>query len=195
MACLAVGSIILTIPGVAPRRRAVRPPGVVDEDEFLSLCIRCMRCIDSCPSGGLRPMSLSDGLANVGSPELSGYCIIFLELLNPSPEKNAGWKESGGEGNPCNKCIMSCPTGALKPVNISGLKMGVAEIDRSRCLSWRGESCTRCFDICPLNAVRVDRRGRPKIIWEKCIGCGQCRYICPVDPPAIQINPVGVSKP
>ena len=53
-------------------------------------------------------------------------------------------------------------------------------IDASRCLKMRfcDSSCRRCIDICPHNAVSVDRE--LKIDPEKCHGCLLCTSVCPV---------------
>ena len=35
--------------------RVIRPPGSVDEKEFLERCIKCDQCINVCPTNVLQP--------------------------------------------------------------------------------------------------------------------------------------------
>ncbi len=46
----------------------LRPPGALPEDDFLSTCIRCLRCVDACPNHALT--SLPQGAAGGGTPTL-----------------------------------------------------------------------------------------------------------------------------
>ncbi|HFC49639.1 MAG TPA: ferredoxin [Thermofilum sp.] len=40
--------------------------------------------------------------------------------------------------------------------------------------------CNVCASKCPSNAVKVEGlRGKPKIDWERCTGCGVCVGFCP----------------
>jgi len=73
--------------------------------------------------------------------------------------------------------------------------MGLARIDRSRCIPWvHGENCIVCEEHCPVpgKAVKfdegeVDVPGKgivkaklPYVKEEKCTGCGICETKCPV---------------
>jgi ferredoxin len=73
--------------------------------------------------------------------------------------------------------------------------MGLARIDRSRCLPWAHNiPCIVCEEACPvphkaiwLEEVEVrNARGeeiliqRPSVVKELCIGCGICEYQCPM---------------
>jgi NAD-dependent dihydropyrimidine dehydrogenase PreA subunit len=92
----------------------------------------------------------------------------------------------------CNVCGEVCPTGALQPFTMEekpALQMGLAEIDRDLCLSWRrgGEyrHCLVCDEVCPYGAATAVQRGRrlrPVVIADKCTGCGQCENRCPATP-------------
>ena len=41
--------------------QVIRPPGAVEEDEFLSRCIRCARCSDACPSQAIVMFTEANG--------------------------------------------------------------------------------------------------------------------------------------
>jgi len=72
----------------------IRPPGSVDEDEFLSLCIRCGECMKVCKTNGLHPVLLEAGTEGIWTPKLIpriGYCDYGCVL-----------------------CTRVCPSGAIK---------------------------------------------------------------------------------
>lgn len=136
----------------------LRPPGALPENEFLSKCIRCQKCLQVCPTKVLVPTSLSHGIIAVNTPAVSfrrGYC------------------------NSCLKCSEVCPTGALVPVTKETLDIGTAAIIEKDCVAWDWTGCTVCVDNCPLKAIYLDEHKRPVVIPEKCNGCGICELKCP----------------
>ena len=50
------------------------------------------------------------------------------------------------------------------------------EIDKGVCIV-----CSKCEDICPVDAIRGDEEQKYEIDPELCIDCGECAEICPVD--------------
>lgn len=46
--------------------------------------------------------------------------------------------------------------------------------------------CGTCVQLCPVNAISFDEDGKAKIDQEKCIKCGTCEASCPVS--AIKID-------
>jgi len=46
-------------------------------------------------------------------------------------------------------------------------------------------TCGSCVSICPVNAIKIEK-GKAKINPKKCIKCGSCSQFCPVN--AITIN-------
>ncbi len=46
--------------------------------------------------------------------------------------------------------------------------------------------CGSCISICPVEAIDFDDDGKAKIDPNKCIKCGSCEATCPVE--AIKIN-------
>jgi len=46
-------------------------------------------------------------------------------------------------------------------------------------------TCGACVSICPVNAIKIEK-GKAKINPKKCIKCGSCAQFCPVN--AIKIE-------
>jgi len=141
--------------------KVLRPPGALPEPDFTAVCNRCGRCVQVCPSNALRPMPITDGLANFETP-----CII--------PRKN--------RCDLCLACQKVCPTGAIAQVPLGKIRMGKAVIDQSRCIAWNdGKMCYICGEQCPVLAITADEHHRPAVLSDKCVGCGSCENACPVN--------------
>ena len=87
------------------------------------------------------------------------------------------------------KCPDVCPTGALAPLDIREVKIGVAEIDKELCYAYQGDVCRSCWLNCPLidEALFMEDFQLPVVNPDKCVGCGICEYACVLDEPAIKI--------
>jgi MauM/NapG family ferredoxin protein len=147
--------------------KLIRPPGVVDEEEFLAKCIRCGQCVKACSSKALHPATLAAGWDAFGTPVLVGalgYCDYD-----------------------CHACGQVCPSGAIPPLDLATKQqqvMGTAHVIQDLCIS-----CKLCFEICPIEdtllTVEVTRNRRqvliPEVVADKCIGCGRCESVCPVE--------------
>lgn len=75
----------------APR---LRPPGALDEKDFLSSCIKCGQCVQVCPVQAIRLADLIDGFG-VGVPYIDAReqaCDFSCDAV---------------------QCILACPTGSL----------------------------------------------------------------------------------
>ncbi|MCP4705059.1 MAG: 4Fe-4S dicluster domain-containing protein [candidate division Zixibacteria bacterium] len=177
----------------------IRPPGSVEEKDFLTRCIRCGQCMRVCPNNALHPTFMESGLEGLWSPTMIpkiGYC-------EPT----------------CTLCGQVCPTGAIleltqkdkvgdedSPPN----RIGTAFFDRGRCLPWAmGKPCIVCEEWCPTSPKAIylkeetvlDSEGkevlvkRPYIDPALCTGCGACEYACPVmDKRAVYVTSVGESR-
>lgn len=171
----------------------VRPPGSLAEDEFLDKCIRCGECIKVCPTNVVQSLMLEAGLEGLWTPVLKtelGYCEYK-----------------------CNMCTQVCPTEAIKKLTLEEkqkVKIGLAYIDKNRCLPWAyARPCQVCGEHCPLpvkaiyleEVTVINASGKkltvnqPHVNAELCIGCGICEIKCPVsDDAAIRVTSVGETR-
>jgi len=151
----------------------LRPPGSQREDIFLASCIRCGKCAQACPYRAIKVATLFDGLIMMGTPYIKARetpCYV------------------------CMKCPPVCPSGALdRKLQKKDVLMGTAGLDKKTCLPWQGTLCRSCYENCPIfdEAIVMDDQLRPVINEKKCIGCGICENVCPVDPAAITVKARG----
>jgi polyferredoxin len=173
--------------------KLIRPPGSLEEKEFLRKCIKCGECMKVCITNGLQPTFLEAGFEGMWSPVLVpkiGYCEFR-----------------------CTLCGQVCPTGAIQELPLEKkmeVKLGLAMIDKSRCLPYaHATPCIVCEEVCPTPKKAVwfeenivkDREGKespmkqPRVDLELCIGCGICETKCPVmTQPAIYVTSIGESR-
>lgn len=163
--------------------RVVRPPGAVPEQEFLMKCTRCGACIGACLTGGLQHSFLEGGIEGIWTPKLVG--------------------RAGGCEWECNLCGKVCHSRAIRYLPLEEkkkAKMGTAEIDTDLCLAWQEERlCYICDEICPAGAVEFkagegESIEKPKVLPDKCTGCGLCEWKCPTAPAAIYVIPKGAVR-
>ncbi|PKN35395.1 MAG: (4Fe-4S)-binding protein [Deltaproteobacteria bacterium HGW-Deltaproteobacteria-19] len=199
IAAAAAGVAAVPLLRIGPTRagqadpRLIRPPGSLEEREFLRRCVKCGECMKVCITGGLQPALTEAAPEGIWSPVLVprvGYCEYR-----------------------CTLCGQVCPTGAirsLKPAEKPDVKIGLAMIDPGRCLPWaHAVPCIVCEEVCPTpkkavlleEVVVKDRDGRPvtvkqpRVDLDRCIGCGICENRCPVlGKPAIYVLSVGESR-
>ncbi|GAB4384818.1 MAG: hypothetical protein Kow0022_08600 [Phycisphaerales bacterium] len=151
----------------------LRPPGALDESNFLAACIRCGQCVQVCPKDVLRLTDLDAGRA-AATP-------FFIASDNPC---------NLCQGLESMRCIDTCPTGALLPVAREDVAIGKAFLHRGRCLAYNGTVCRACWHACPFPdaAITFDERLRPRVQHSACVGCGLCEHACPADPKAITVS-------
>jgi ferredoxin-type protein NapG len=214
-----LGIVLAGGVGLSPYLNAqemrLRPPGAVDEHEFLGLCIKCGQCLQVCPYHSIE-------LADWGKGHGMGTPYIDASV-------RGCWACKGVP------CVLACPTGALahdceKPEDIT---MGIAVLEfPDTCLaitntplpkgfsnkmtkftasvnnvtqneldilkkleSFEGKQCTLCADMCPIpspmsaiSMVSDKDGGRRPEIYDGCIGCGACEEVCPTTKPSIIVK-------
>lgn len=148
----------------------LRPPGALPEKEFIKRCIKCNKCAQICPYFSIR-MAHAEWGRSMGTPMIFSRDIPCYV---------------------CMKCPPVCPTGALQNnvVNKEEVKMGIARINEEKCLPYNGIICRACFENCPIfrGAIILEDELLPKVIADKCIGCGICERVCPVEGSAIIVE-------
>ncbi len=202
---MAIVPLLRSTPGFSVERheRLLRPPGALDEGDFLSRCIRCGECMKVCPNNALHPALTEAGLEGLWTPVLIpriGYCETSCVLCSQACPTGAIWeitsKEKGWAAEPA--------------VDTKPIRLGTAFYDRGRCLPWAmATECIVCEEWCPTSpkaiylrpAEVVDAGGRAKQVRQpylepaRCVGCGACEYACPVqDRPAVYVTSVGESR-
>lgn len=156
----------------AEKAHAPVPVGAGSSAAFRRKCVGCLKCVDACPSGILRP---SSSPSHFGRPALDfryGWC---------RPE--------------CNRCAGACPAGAIRVLRNAeekkALHTGLAVWHPERCLAANGRDvCHACERHCPVKAITLvawegapaDAPKVPRIDADRCIGCGACEHYCPARP-------------
>jgi MauM/NapG family ferredoxin protein len=181
----AAGCTWVALPGAgdaASGDAPLRPPGALVEEEFLSRCIRCLRCAEACPNNAI---VIHDG---ADSRQLQGTPIIHAR-------RQACMLCNKIEG-PYLRCTEVCPSGALQVVRRNAAEvqqrvaMGKAEIDEKLCYSYNNWSCGACYRACPFPGVAMSLGlwEKPAVIAEGCVGCGLCERSCIRYPHAIRVK-------
>jgi ferredoxin len=215
LASAAAGAAIIPVSRIADvidanyDHRVIRPPGSVEEREFLERCIRCAECMKVCPNNALHPAFFESGVEGLWTPVLIpriGYCE-----------------------HSCVLCGQVCPTGAIQKITEEqklgigqkAISIGTAFYDQGRCLPWAmSVPCIVCEEFCPtspkaiwVEEVDIPKREpfatedgkepkmtsvhvqRPHVDPALCIGCGACEKVCPVqDKPAVYVTSVGETR-
>lgn len=156
---------------VPHRDTPLTPPGSDSARNMQKHCTACQLCVSACPNNVLRP-SLDP--MRLMQPEMSferGFC---------RPE--------------CNRCSQVCPTGAIRsilPEDKTAIRIGRAVWIEKNCIPvTKGDKCGICARSCEAKAILMvdytNADGRkvkvPTIDAERCIGCGECEYLCPARP-------------
>ena len=181
----------------------IRPPGSVEESDFLAKCIKCDQCINSCPTNVLQPASFSEGGIEALWTPVMKFRIGHCQLK-------------------CTMCSEVCPTGAIKKITVEEklgkgdydetgpIRLGTAFFDIGRCLPHAMEiPCVVCEEVCPTSPKAIQTKdseakdvygniivlNKPFMVPDLCIGCGICETECPIkDSRAVYVTAVGESR-
>lgn len=183
--------------------KLIRPPGSVEESDFLAKCIKCDQCINACPTNVLQPATFQEGgIESIWTPVMNfkiGHCQLK-----------------------CNLCSEVCPTGAIRKITVEEklgkgryaeqgpIRLGTAFFDKGRCLPHAMEiPCVVCEEVCPTSPKAIQTKdeevkdvygnivvlNKPFVVPDLCIGCGICETECPVkDQRAVYVTAVGESR-
>lgn len=216
-ALLGGGVVAAAMAGWLPILRAhamrLRPPGALDESQFLASCIKCGQCVQVCPVKAIKLSDIDEGFG-MGVPHIDARaqaCDFSCDAV---------------------QCILACPTGALTHTlsKKEEVRMGLARLDKPEaCLARQGlgfkgaardkgihryaevdrwkpipiadhpydlDLCDLCVRECPIEgAIKlvpmstdpIDKRRTPEVT-QNCVGCGMCEMICPTEPAAIVVG-------
>ena len=178
---------------VTANKLMLRPPGALDEEDFLATCIKCGMCVEACP-------------------------FDTLTLAKPGSNKPLGTPYFEPREVPCYMCpdipcVPVCPTNALditkvttnNELDINVSQMGVAIVDTKNCIAFWGIQCDACYRACPLMDKAIyleyeknERTGKhafmkPIVDSDFCTGCGLCEHACVTKEAAIIILPRDVA--
>ncbi len=119
-------SLLGFIPVLGRWVQRLRPPGALQEEQFLAACIKCGQCVQVCPVAAIRLADLDEGFG-VGVPYIDARaqaCDFSCDGL---------------------QCVLACPTGALThALNYSHeTRMGIAQVvSPGSCLAVQGKGFT-----------------------------------------------------
>ncbi len=181
----------------------IRPPGSVEEEQFLAKCVKCGQCLNACPTNVLQPATFEEaGVEGLWTPVMN-YNLGHCQLK-------------------CTLCSEVCPTGAIRKVTVEEklgkgrfaeqgpIRLGTAFYDHGRCLPHAMEiPCVVCEEVCPVSPKAIQTHdvevkdafgklvvlNKPFVVPDLCIGCGICQHECPVsDLRAVRVGPIGESR-
>ena len=187
----------------------LRPPGALEEDDFLKTCIKCGLCAEACVN---RPQNVDkEGNKKPGT----------IKMAKAEDSVTIGTPFFIPRDVPCYMCedipcVPVCPTGALditkvtnpktQELDIRQMDMGVAVVDVHSCIAFWGLQCDACYRACPLldEAIRLEynrnsRTGKhaflePVVNPDVCTGCGLCEKACVTEKAAIFVLPREVAQ-
>ena len=160
------------MPVLGQWRKRIRPPGALQEDDFLSACIKCGQCVQVCPVEAIKLADIDEGFG-IGVPYIDARkqaCDFSCDGL---------------------QCVLACPTGALThfvdyPAQVN---MGVARLDKPKtCLAvlgeeFKGKTRSNANFTGVLRFAEIDR-WNPVPLVDQAFDlemCDLCVQLCPIE--------------
>jgi ferredoxin-type protein NapG len=115
-------SLLGYVPVITGKSNRLRPPGALEEAEFLASCIKCGQCVQVCPVEAIKLAHMLDGFG-IGVPYINARkqaCDFSCDAV---------------------QCVLACPTGALSHHidKKEQVRMGFARLARpDLCLARKG---------------------------------------------------------
>jgi len=167
----------------------IRPPGSVEESDFLRKCIKCDQCINACPTNVLQPATWQEGgIESLWTPVMK-FTIGHCQLK-------------------CTMCSEVCPTGAIRRITAEE-KLGKGPYEEQGPIRLGTAFCVVCEEVCPTSPKAIQTKdveakdvygnivvlNKPFMVPDLCIGCGICETECPIkDDRAVYVTAVGESR-
>ena len=174
--CIGVGATV-AMAGLGALRYVgseplVRPPGGQDEENLVSRCVHCYRCIEACPEKVIVAASLDAGVLNMRTPRME-FSDCYPGQLDDFRYCDFCAERNGGVP----LCAAVCPSGALQlPVDYAPETevIGVAVLNTETCIAYRAASAlsaTTCASRCVARRMRPSTTRTPmrRMPWTR--GC------------------------
>ncbi|MBC8519527.1 MAG: 4Fe-4S binding protein [Gammaproteobacteria bacterium] len=172
-------TLLPTVSNTAPR---LRPPGALDEKEYLASCIKCGQCVQVCPVEAIELADIFDG---------QGQGAAYIDARDQACDFSCDGLQ----------CVLACPTGALThEINYSHeTRMGIARLELpDECLAMKKEGFRGITRGPEYNGkLRFDEidRWEPQQLNEQHFDlplCDLCVRLCPIE---IRANQCDAGKP
>ncbi len=164
-------SLLNLIPTMTNANPRLRPPGALDEKEYLASCIKCGQCVQVCPVEAIELADIFDG---------QGQGAAYIDARAQACDFSCDGLQ----------CVLACPTGALThEINYPHeTRMGYARLELpDQCLAMQGagfNGITRGVEYG--GKLRFDKidRWNPLPLNEQYFDlelCDLCVRLCPIE--------------